>query len=263
MRELLRGVGDLGSGFRFWASTPRLMLLGAIPALIVGAVWVGLFIALLSSLDGVTAALTGFADGWGAPLRTAAEVAAGIALVVLAVVVGALSYTAVVLTVGDPWYERISRSVEERLGDPPAERDESLLRGVLVAARDGLALLVLSVLVGVASFLLGLIPVAGPVVGGVFGAVGGGWLLAVELTGTPFDARGFRLRERRRVLRRSGARVLGFGIATWVVFLVPLGAIVAMPAAVGGATVLARAALSRPTPGTRRPRRSMRRRRLT
>jgi CysZ protein len=245
MRELLHGVGDLGRGFRFWATTPRLMLLGAIPALIVGAVWVGLFIALLSSLDGITSGLTSFAAGWDQRLRSALEVAVGVAVVVLAVVLGALSYTAVVLTVGDPFYERISRSVEERLGDAPAERDESVLRGVLRAARDGLALLLASVLVGVASFLLGLIPLAGPVVGGVFGAVAGGWLLAVELTGTPFDARGFRQGDRRRILRRSGGRALGFGIATWLLFLVPFAAAVVMPAAVGGAAVLTRATLAR------------------
>jgi CysZ protein len=246
MGEFLRGVGDLGRGFRFWSTTPRLMLLGAIPALIVGAVWVGLLIALLTSLDGIAAWLTGFADGWDAPLRAAVELAAGVAVLVLAVVLGALSFTAVVLTVGDPFYERISRSVEERLGDAPADRDEPVLRGVLRAARDGLALLLASVVVGVLSFLLGLIPLVGPVVGGVFGAIAGGWFLAIELTGTPFDARGFRQRERRRVLGRSRARTLGFGVATWVLFLIPLGAVVAMPAAVGGATVLSRAALGRP-----------------
>lgn len=247
MREFLQGVGDLGRGFRFWATTPRLMLLGAIPALVVGAVWVGLLIALLSSLDAIAAALTGFAAGWSVPLRAAVEVAAGVAVLVLAVVIGALSYTAVVLTVGDPFYERISRSVEERLGDAPEEHDESVLRGVLRAARDGIALLLASVVVGLLSFLLGLIPVVGPVVGGAFGAVTGGWFLAVELTGTPFDARGFRLKERRRALGRSRARTLGFGVATWVLFLVPFGAVVAMPAAVGGATVLTRSAVTRPT----------------
>lgn len=245
MRELLHGVGDLGRGFRFWATTPRLMLLGAIPALIVGAVWVGLFIALLSSLDGITSGLTSFAAGWDQRLRSALEVAVGVAVVVLAVVLGALSYTAVVLTVGDPFYERISRRVEQRLGDAPEERDEPVLRGLLRAARDGLALLVASVGVGLAAFLLGLIPLVGPLVGGAFGAVVGGWFLAVELTGTPFDARGLHLRERRRRLRGLRARALGFGVATWVLFLVPLGAIVAMPAAVGGATLLTRAALER------------------
>jgi len=246
VRELLRGVGDLGRGFRFWATSPRLMLLGAIPALVVGAVWIGLLVALLTSLDAIAVALTGFASEWAPPLRQALEVAVGVAVLVLAVVVGALTYTAVVLTVGDPFYERISRRVEERLGDPPIEREESVLRGVLRAARDGLALLVLSLLVGLVAFLLGLVPLAGPVLGGVFGAVAGGWLLAVELTGTPFDVRGHRQRDRRRILRRSGLRTLGFGVATWVLFLVPFGAVVAMPAAVGGAAVLARAALNRP-----------------
>jgi CysZ protein len=240
VREFLGGVGDLGRGFRFWGSSPRLMLLGALPAVIVGAVWVALLVALLTSLDSIALALTAFADGWSVPLRSAIRVVAGLAVLALAVVVGALSFTAVVLTVGDPFYERITRRVEERLGDPPAERDEPLLRGLLRAARDGLALLVVSVLVGLLSFLLGLIPVVGPVLGGAFGAVVGGWFLAVELTGTAFDARGFRLRDRRRALARSRARTLGFGMATWVLFLIPLGAIVTMPAAVGGAVLLTR-----------------------
>jgi len=245
VRDLLRGVGDLGRGFRFWSTTPRLMLLGAVPALIVGAIWIALLVALLSSLDGITVALTAFAERWGAGLRALLEVAVGVAVLVLAVVVGALTFTAVVLTVGDPFYERISRSVEERLGDPPAPRNEPVVRGVLRAARDGLVLLLTSLLIGLVAFLLGLIPVAGPVLAAVFGAVAGGWSLAVELTGTPFDARGFRLGERRRILRRSRARTLGFGVATWILFLVPFGAVIAMPAAVGGATVLTRAALGR------------------
>ena len=250
MREFLRGVGDLGRGFRMWGTGPRLMLLGAVPALIVGAVWIALLVGLLTSLDGVAGWLTGFADPWTEPFRSAVRAVVGLAVVVLAIVVGALTFTAVVLTVGDPWYERISRSVEERLGDAPPERDEPLLRGVLRAARDGLALLLASVGVGVVSFLLGLIPVVGPVLGAVFGATSGGWFLALELTGTPFDARGIALGERWRVLARSRARTLGFGVATWVLFLVPLGAVVAMPAAVGGATLLVRRTLEQQSRGT-------------
>ena len=36
------------------------------------------------------------------------------------------------------------------------------------------------------------------------------------------------------------ALTLGFGVATWLLFLVPLGAIIVMPAAVAGATMLSR-----------------------
>ena len=239
MREFLRGVGDLGRGFRMWGTSPRLMLLGAVPALIVGAVWIALLVGLATSLDGVAGWLTGFAETWTEPFRSAVRTVVGAAVLVLAVVVGALTFTAVVLTVGDPWYERISRTVEQRLGHAPPDRGEPFLRGVLRAARDGLALLLASLGVGLVAFLLGLIPVVGPVVGAAFGAAFGGWFLALELTGTPFDARGVALGERRRALGRSRARTLGFGVATWVLFLVPLGAVVAMPAAVGGATLLA------------------------
>lgn len=244
MRDLLRGVGDLGRGFRMWGSSPRLMLLGAVPALVVGAVWIGLLVALLTSLDGIAGRLTAFATGWSEPLREAVRLAAAFGVLALAVVLGALSFTAVVLTVGDPFYERISRTAEERLGHAPAEREEPIVRGLLQAARDGLLLLLVSLLIGLVSFLLGLIPLVGPILGAVFGAVTGGWFLAVELTGTPFDARGFRLRDRRRILARRRSRVLGFGVATWVLFLVPLGAVVVMPAAVAGAAMLSRAALA-------------------
>ena len=42
------------------------------------------------------------------------------------------------------------------------------------------------------------------------------------------------------LLRPHRSRVLGFGMATQAFFLIPLGAIVVMPAAVVGATMLGR-----------------------
>ena len=243
VREFSRGVGDLGRGFRFWVTSPRLMLLGALPALIVGAVWVALLVWLLTSGDGVAAAVTPFADGWTDPWRAGVRVLAGLALLVVSLVVAALSFTAVVLTVGDPFYERISRAVEVRLGDAPAERDEGIAAGLLRAAKDGLRLLLASLGVGLLVLLLGLIPVAGAPVAAVVGAVLGGSLLAVELTGTPFDARDRTLRARRAALRTNRARTLGFGVATYLLFLIPFGAVVVTPAAVGGAVLLTRAVL--------------------
>ena len=50
---------------------------------------------------------------------------------------------------------------------------------------------------------------------------------------------------RGRLLRGSRARELGFGIATQLVFLIPGGAIAVMPAAVVGATRLARDVFAR------------------
>jgi CysZ protein len=252
LRELGAGVADLGRGFAVWGTSPRLMLLGAVPAAIVGAVFAVLLAGLLVALPAIAAAVTPFADPWDAALRDAVRVLAGIALLLLAAVVLVLVFTAVVLTVGDPFYERISRAVEVRLGDPPREVDEPVVAGMLRAAGEGLRLAAAGLVVALLAFAAGFVPIAGPALAVVVGLVLGGRLLVLELTGTPFAARGLRLRDRRRAVRRHRMRTLGFGGAVSALFLVPFAPVVLMPAAVAGATVLSRSLLEddrEPAPG--------------
>lgn len=111
------------------------------------------------------------------------------------------------------------------------------------AVADGIRMLAPNAAIGTLLMLGGLIPLLGQTVIPLIAAVCGGWILAVELTGYPFTARGFTLRERRSLLAHSPARTLGFSLATYLLFVVPLGAVLAMPAAVAGATLLARRAL--------------------
>ncbi len=244
LRELGAGVADLGRGFAVWGTSPRLMLLGAVPAAIVGAGFAVLLVVLLAALPGITAAITPFADGWDRSLRDAVRLLAGVAVLLLAGVVLVLVFTAVVLTVGDPFYERISRAVEVRLGDPPPEIEEPVVAGMLRAAGEGLRLAASGVVVALLAFAAGFVPVAGAVLALLVGLVLGGRLLVLELTGTPFAARGLRLRDRRRAVRRHRMRALGFGAAVSALFLVPFAPVVLMPAAVAGATVLSRALLA-------------------
>jgi CysZ protein len=81
-------------------------------------------------------------------------------------------------------------------------------------------------------------------VGGIAGTVVGviltGRLLADELSSRALSARGYDRAARRRLLRANRSRVLGFGVATQLCFLIPLGAVAVMPAAVAGSTLLAR-----------------------
>ena len=53
-RELAGGVADLGRGFAVWGTSPRLMLLGAIPAAIVGVLFAGILGGLIVLLPGIT-----------------------------------------------------------------------------------------------------------------------------------------------------------------------------------------------------------------
>jgi CysZ protein len=244
VRELGAGIADLGRGFAVWGTSPRLMLLGAVPAAIVGAVFAVVLVGLAAALPGLAAAVTPFADAWTPTLRDAVRLIAGIAVLLLAGILLVLVFTAVVLTVGDPFYERISRAVELRLGAAPEEADEPVVAGMLRAAGEGLRLAAAGLLVALLAFAVGFVPVVGAALAVVVGLVLGGRLLVLELTGTPFAARGLRLRDRRRAIRRHRMRTLGFGAAVSALFLVPFAPVVLMPAAVAGATVLSRALLA-------------------
>ncbi|WP_375400443.1 EI24 domain-containing protein [uncultured Amnibacterium sp.] len=243
-RRAAAGVGDLLRGFRLWGGSPRLMLLGAVPALLVAALAAGVLIVVVLALPTLGGAVTPFAATWVEPWRGAVRVLASAVILVTTVVLTVLTFTAVTLTVGDPFYERISRRTEERLGDAPPDRHDPALAGLLRAVGDGLRLFVGGLLVAALAVALGLIPVVGTIAGVVVSAVLGGRLLAIELTAHAFDARGLGPRERRRMLATDRARSIGFGAAAYLLFLVPFAAIVAMPAAVAGATMLARAVLA-------------------
>jgi CysZ protein len=240
LRELGAGVADLGRGFAVWGTSPRLMLLGAVPPLITGVIALALLVGLVLVVPVVAAALTGFADGWPPVLRDGLRLAIDLAIVALGGVVLVLAFTAATLTIGDPVYERIGRRVEDRLGDAPPEVHEPVLAGMLRALGEGTRLTALGVLVGLAAFLLGLIPVAGPALATATGILVGGRLLALELTGNAFAARGLRLADRRAAFRARPWRVIGFGAATAALFLIPFAPVVLMPAAVAGATILSR-----------------------
>jgi len=227
-----------------WATSPRLMLLGAIPALVVGLVFAAGLVVLAINLEALAAWITPFAASWDEPLRVGTRFAAGAAVVVLVVVLSVYAFVAVTLTVGDPFYERIWRAVEVRMGDAPHELDDPLWRSVARGVGSGLRLFALTASTALALFVVSFIPVVGPVSVAVLGAILGGWFLTLELTGFAFDARRLALRDRRRMLGAHRSRTLGFGVATYLLFLVPFGAVVIMPAAVAGATMLSRDVLA-------------------
>ncbi|MCU1515125.1 MAG: hypothetical protein JWO10_2215 [Microbacteriaceae bacterium] len=238
-----RGIGYLFQGMRLWGTNAKIFWIGTIPAIMVGVVYGAGIVLLLINADSIVNAVTAFSVDWVEPWRTFTKVIIGIALVIFAVVLLINTYTAIVLAVGDLFYERIWHRVEHLVGGAPAETPEGFWRSLGRGAGNGLRLLIATVLVALGAFAIGFIPVIGAFAAPVFGAIFGGYFLAVELCGYAFDARRMSLSERRRMLGDRRATTLGFGVATYVLFLIPLGAVLVMPAAVAGATLLSRAVL--------------------
>lgn len=242
MREFVQGVGLLGRGFAYWRRAPGTMALGLIPAAIVAPLLLSGVTALALSLPRITVAITPWADAWPGLWATILRITIGTAAVGAALALVAVSFTALTLIVGEPFYEKIWRSVERDLGDDRVDSGSGFWRSL----RDGIGLLMRGIAVALLATLAGLIPGVGGVIGPVTAVLLTGWLLADELSSRALSARGLDRLQRRDLLRGHRLRVLGFGVGTQLCFLVPLGAIATMPAAVAGSTLLARSLLERP-----------------
>ncbi len=236
-----QGAGFLVRGLRLWRERPRLMLLGIVPALIVGVLLAGAFVALAVYADDLIDWATPFADDWADAVRSLFRLLLWLLVLVGAAILAIVTFTGLTLAVGDPFYEKIWKEVELSLGGDVPDRGVGWLRGAL----DGVVLVLMGLATAVLVFLIGLLPLVGAVIGFVLGLVLAGRLLAGELVSRPLEARGMDRVQRAALMRQHRGAMLGFGVCVQACFLVPLGGIAVMPAAVAGATYLAREALER------------------
>lgn len=248
IQEFGAGVRTLIRGFALWRTRPGLMNLGLIPAVISLVILAAVLLPLVFGMNSISSWLTPFAEEWPAPWKGLLRGAVGFVIVAAAIALSTAVFSALTLTIGDPFYQRIWRAVEVDLGDaPPTDGG-----GFWTALGEGLRLVFFGILTALLVLLIGLIPLVGGALGGVLGVVLSGRLLTRELTGRAFDARDLSPADRSALFSGSRARVLGFGVATQLCFLIPGGAVVMMPVAVAASTMLARDLMAR-TPLTALP----------
>lgn len=247
-------MSDVVLGLRLYAlgaatvlRSPRLLRLGALPALVTVLLYVAVLAVLARFLPDLTDLLTPFAAGWSPGARSATETVVGVAVVAAVAFVAVLAFVGVTLAIGGPFYERLSELVDDGVGAVPAGPPRPLVSTVARGARDGLLLVVVSVLAAVPLFVLGFVPVVGQTVVPVVAALVGGRLLLIELTAPALERRGIGFAQRRRLVRSR--RLLGWavGVPTYLLCLLPLVGIVAVPVGAAAATLVARELRGEPT----------------
>jgi CysZ protein len=234
-REFAAGFGHLIRGFSYWKRRPLLMLLGLLPAAIVAIVLGALLLLLGLNLERISAAITPFADQWDAIWIYLLRITISVALFAAAAILSAFAFTALSLIAGEPVYAKIWHEVEHEFGPVP-DREPGFWRSVGDAGRLVLQAIVAAIIVGLISF----IPVVGAPIAAVSGYLISSRIIALELTARSLEARGLSHSERLRLLRSLSPRVVGFGVAVHLCYLIPTGAVLVMPAAVAGATLLGR-----------------------
>ena len=249
-------MGDLGAGFNYLVRGQKWVArhgkqygFGLLPGLITLVLYAAALIALALWGADFIAWATPFADDWSSPWQGLFRGFLTAVLFALALLLSVLTFTAVTLLIGQPFYENLSEKVDRDVS-PDGTAPESglpLWRELWISARDNLRVLVRAALWGILLFALGFIPVLGQTAVPVIGFFVTGFFLTQELTSVALQRRGVELRDRLTLLRTRKQLIWGFGTPLAVSFLVPFVAVFLMPGAVAGATLMARELLGEET----------------
>ena len=225
-RRAAAGAWQVPAGFAFLLWRPGLWPLAVLPVLsavllmIAGAV-AGIY--LVPGVESVFAPTPGRAPEW-------LELPVSLLLWTAAVGGGIFLGLGVALLLTAPLLDLLSRRVESRLRGSAADAGHGLRFELLQSLRGALYFLVAAP--GV--FLLGLIPLVGPLLSAVWGARA----VAFQMTDPALTRRGLTFADKRRWHRRWLAESVGFGLAGMVGLLVPLANLLLGPALVTGGTLL-------------------------
>jgi CysZ protein len=240
MHDLGVGFGYLWKGQRWVVGHGRAFGFGLLPGLITLVLYAGALIGLAYGADNLSAWSTPFADDWSSPWLGLFRGFLTVLVFALGLFLAVVTFTAVTLLIGQPFYESLSEAVDRAEGGEVPESGLPFWRELLISARDSLRVLVRVAIYGVLLFALGFLPVVGQTVVPVIGFCVSGFFLAEELTAVALQRRGVQLKERRALLHSRRMMSLGFGVPLTLAFLVPLVAVFLMPGAVAGATLMVR-----------------------
>ncbi|KOV68141.1 membrane protein [Streptomyces sp. AS58] len=240
---------DLGVGFRYllrgqrWvARHGRQYGFGLLPGLITLVLYAAALVALALWGQDLVGWATPFADDWSSPWLGLFRGFLTAVLFALALLLSVVTFTAVTLLIGQPFYESLSESVDRDVSPDGAAPESGLPvhQELWISARDSLRIVVRAALWGVLLFALGFVPVVGQTAVPVLGVFVTGFFLTEELTAVALQRRRVDLRDRLALLRARKTLIWGFGTPLALAFLVPFVAVFLMPGAVAGATLLAR-----------------------
>ncbi|WP_329458044.1 EI24 domain-containing protein [Streptomyces sp. NBC_01497] len=243
-------MGDLGAGFRFlvkgqrWVGEHgRWFGFGLLPGAVSLLVYAGALVALAWGGGDAVSWATPFADDWASPWQGLFRDGMTVLLFALGLFLAVITFTAVTLLIGQPFYEALSEAVERAESGDGVVPESGLpwWREILVSVKNSLYVLVRVVIWGVVLFALGFVPVLGQTVVPVIGFCVSGFYLTQELTAVAMERRRVGAREQLAWLKGRRLMALGFGVPLTLAFLVPVVAIFLMPGAVAGATLMARA----------------------
>jgi CysZ protein len=192
---------------------PMLLTLVLLMALIIGSAW------MVGRLIGDAA-------------RVEVRIAAEVLMVLLTFVIAYFLYLPVARVLLAPFAEALSRRTRAiSAGRKIHQNNQRWGRAML----EGLKLVIFQAAVALAALALGL---AFPPVGAPIGIAVAIFLGGLDFFDIPLSTRGLRLRNKLGVIWRNKSLALGFGAAAYLMLIIPVINMLALPVGVVGATLL-------------------------
>lgn len=232
-------IADFADGYRYglsglgWLLRPGIRLFAFVPLFFNALVFAAGTWWLLGFLGDAQQAMVSWLPDW---LDWLSWLIWPLALIAVLVVVWS-TFTMIANLFGSPFNGLLAERVQRMLEPGVRFPELSLAREIIRAPLAEVAKLGYFALLGLPVLLIALIPgvnVVAPVAWAAYGC----WLLAVEYCDYPLSNLGLRLRQERRLLSERRWLALGFGAGVMTMTIIPGLNLVAMPAAVIGASRL-------------------------
>ena len=232
---LIRGIGCLIEGFRLLLGEAELRSIMWKMLLLLAALMLLLGVGVYELASSLAERFIPTGDAWYVGILAWLS---WLFSLLLALVVGVVSYVVLGSVVSAPWLDVLAEKVER---GAVSNRHESWGRLVLASISNSLMPLLHFIPYALLAVLLLLVPIVGTTVAGMVWAYAGIKLLAFEFMDTPASRRGWRWAERKSALDSNRLFYLGFaGLASFML-VIPVLNLLVLPAAVVG--------LSRHLPG--------------
>ena len=216
------GVRFFFLGMRTLVRNPDLLSLSLVPMLLTLALLMGLILG------------AAWAVGWliGAVVRVEIRIVAQFLTLLLTFLIAYFLYLPVARVLLAPFAEALSRKAcAIDTGRTIRQNGQGWARAML----EGLKLAIFQAAVALAALALGL---AFPPVGAPVGVAVAIFLVGLDFFDIPLSTRGLRLRKKLGVIWRNKSLALGFGAAAYLMLLIPVINMLALPVGVVGATLL-------------------------
>jgi CysZ protein len=220
--NIVWGVRFFLLGMRTLVRNADLLSLSLIPMLLTLALLVGLIIVAAWTVGRLI----------GDAVRVEIRIVAQVLMFLLTFLIAYFLYLPVARVLLAPFAEALSRKTHAiSAGRKIRQKDQGWTR----AMWEGLKLVIFQAAVALAALALGL---AFPPVGAPVGMAVAIFLAGLDFFDIPLSTRGLRLRKKLGVIWRNKSLALGFGAAAYLMLLIPVINMLALPVGVVGATLL-------------------------